>query len=416
MQIERNIVALLSSLKLTVVLLALSIVLVFVGTLAQADVGLYQAQAIYFKHWLVTEVHLFGHTLPLILPGGYLLGTLLLVNLVCAHIYRFELSWKKAGIQIAHGGIILLLVGQLVTDMLSHEMQMQFAEGETRAYSQSATEYELIFLEGRTVTAIPGRRLQPGAEITDAGLPFTVRVKEFWKNSDLNFRAPRMQNGPPVVSNGVALDFDFRNAPEVKAMDQRNIPSAIIELIVPGAPPAEWVVSSWTGDAGLVANVQQSYAQQVGASMAHDIVTRLTRPQSLTVGDRQFTFSLRPMQVRHPFSLTLLKATHTTYPGTDIPKDFRSRVRIQNSQNGEERETEISMNQPLRYGGLTFYQYQMSAGQMVEQAGQTPSSVLQVVRNPAWVTPYLGCALVSLGLLVQFMMHLMKFLSRRAKP
>ena len=41
----------LTSLRLTVVLLALGIVLVWVGTVAQADEGLYQAQARYFKHY-----------------------------------------------------------------------------------------------------------------------------------------------------------------------------------------------------------------------------------------------------------------------------------------------------------------------------------------------------------------------------
>jgi cytochrome c biogenesis protein ResB len=119
------------------------------------------------------------------------------------------------------------------------------------------------------------------------------------------------------------------------------------------------------------------------------------------------------MRIHHPFSLTLLKATHTVYAGTDIPKDFRSRVQLKNPQTGENREVEISMNHPLRYGGYTFYQYQMDAGQMAEQAGRTPSSVLQAVRNPSWLTPYLGCAMVGAGLLTQFLFHLVGFISKR---
>jgi hypothetical protein len=124
---------------------------------------------------------------------------------------------------------------------------------------------------------------------------------------------------------------------------------------------------------------------------------------------------MRPARVIHPFSLTLLKATHTTYPGTDIPKDFRSRVRIDNAQSGEKREVEISMNHPLRYGGYTYYQYQMDAGQVAEQAGRTPSSVLSVVRNPSWLTPYIGCAMVGAGLIVQFLFHLVGFVSKQKK-
>jgi cytochrome c biogenesis protein ResB len=73
-------------------------------------------------------------------------------------------------------------------------------------------------------------------------------------------------------------------------------------------------------------------------------------------------FALRPERIYFPFSMELLKATHTVYEGTDIPKDFRSRVQLQNPQTGENREVEISMNHPLRYAGLTFYQYQMDGG------------------------------------------------------
>ena len=122
---------------------------------------------------------------------------------------------------------------------------------------------------------------------------------------------------------------------------------------------------------------------------------------------------LRPARVYEPYSLTLLKATHSIYRGTDIPKDFRSRVRLENSRTGESREVEIFMNSPLRYGGQTFYQYQMAAGELARRAGQVPSSTLQVVRNPSWLTPYAGCIMVAAGLVTQFMIHLVGFVSRR---
>jgi hypothetical protein len=88
-------------------------------------------------------------------------------------------------------------------------------------------------------------------------------------------------------------------------------------------------------------------------------------------------------------------------------------VRLQNPQSGENREVEISMNHPLRYAGLTFYQYQMDAGEAEQQAGRAPSSVLQVVRNPSWLAPYIGCAIVAAGLVTQFMFHLIGFISKR---
>src|SRR6202453_610695 len=94
-----------TSLRLTVVLLAFAIILVFIGTLAQVDEGLYNAQARYFRQWLIVGLDLFGHRVPLILPGGYLIGTMLLANLLAAHIYRFQFTVKKIGIQIAHIGV-----------------------------------------------------------------------------------------------------------------------------------------------------------------------------------------------------------------------------------------------------------------------------------------------------------------------
>ena len=400
------------SLKLTVTLLAFAIVLVFVGTIAQADEGLYIAQGHYFKQWLVIGAHLFGHKVPLILPGGYLIGTLLLVNLVVTHIYRFQLTTKKIGIQLAHAGVILLLVGQLATDLLARELQMHFVEGETRKYSDSAGEYELIFISGDEVTAIPQRILAAGDQLKIDSLPFTIGVKSVWKNSDVNFRAPMLQNAPPLTTNGVAANFDFKNAIEVKSMDERNIPTMVVEFSTPAGSLGTWVVSDWIGDAALVEAVRNTYAP-MGLEMAQKIAAQLIVPQTIEVNGKKFTFTLRPARVYHPYSLTLLKATHTVYPGTDIPKDFRSRVLIDNPQTGEKREVEISMNHPLRYGGYTYYQYQMTAGEAVVKAGQAQSSVLQVVRNPSWLTPYIGCAMVGVGLIIQFLYHLIGFVSKR---
>jgi hypothetical protein len=409
----KKIVEFFSSLRLTVVLLAFAILLVFIGTLAQVDEGLYAAQARYFRQWIVLGAHLFGRKIPVVLPGGYLLGTLLLVNLVSAHIYRFEFTRKKIGIQLAHAGVILLLVGQLVTDMLARETQMHFDEGQTRSYAVSATDSELVFQTGDEVTAIPAKLLKSGSELKIGSLPFVIRVKSFWKNSEPSFRAPRMQNGPPLAKNGLALSFDFRELPEVKTTDARNVPTAITELLGSNGSLGDWVVSDWAGDDALVEAIHNVYASQMGEAMAQTITAKLVQPQFVDTGGRRLSFALQPRRFYQPFSLTLLKATHTVYPGTDIPKDFRSRVLLQNPATSEKREVEISMNHPLRYSGLTFYQYQMDAGQVAQQAGRTPSSVLQVVRNPGWLTPYLGCAMVGAGLVLQFLMHLTDFVSRR---
>ena len=401
-----------TSLKLTVTLLAFCIVLVFVGTLAQVDEGLYNAQTRYFHRWIIFGLDLFGKKIPFVLPGGYLLGTLLLVNLISAHVYRFQLAVKKIGIQLAHSGVIILLVGQLVTDMMAHESQMRLTEGETKDYAEDARRCELVFLNGDEVTAIPQSLLQSTNQIKIDSLPFTFRVKSFWKNSEPSFRAPMLKIAPPLTTNGVAMSFDFRPVAEIKTMDDRNVPTAMIEIFGANGSLGDWMVSNWATDEAMVQSVGASYAR-MSPQMAEKIIGQLTAPQSVVVGGKKFIFALRPERKKFPFSLTLLSATHTVYDGTDIPKDFRSRVRLQNSQTQENRETDIFMNVPLRYAGLTFYQLQMDAGDATRSAGRTPNTVLQIVRNPGWLTPYLGCALVAAGLVVQFMFHLVGFISKR---
>ena len=404
-----------TSLRLTVVCLAFSIVLVFVGTIAQADEGLYQTQERYFKHWLVWGFSFFGKNVPLPLPGGYLLGTILLVNLTAAHIKRFHLTWKKLGIHLTHGGIILLLVGQLATDLFSRETQMRFSEGETKWYSEDPRDYELAVVQiqdgnSEKVVAIPQMLLVTGSTIKHPELPFDIRIESYWPNSEPAYRAPMSANTPAVTTNGIAQSFDFREVPLTKTMEDKNVPTAVIEIQKDGSSYGRWVASGWAGDDAMVAGVRIFWIKQLGQQPASRMVAQLTEPQVVSVDGRSYRVSLRPVRHYEPYSMTLLQRTHEVYPGTTIPKNFQSRVEIENPERNERREVDIYMNNPLRYGGLTFYQHQMSPEEI---AAFERSSTLQVVRNPSWLTPYIGCLLVGAGLVVQFMTHLIQFIKRR---
>ena len=89
---------------------------------------------------------------------------------------------------------------------------------------------------------------------------------------------------------------------------------------------------------------------------------------------------LRPTRFYKPFNLHLVEFKHDVYPGTEIPKNFSSRVRLRRSDTGEDREVLISMNNPLRYNGETYYQASF------DQDDQ--GTILQVVHNPSWLAPY----------------------------
>src|SRR5687768_933297 len=93
-----------ASLYLTVTLLALSLVLIYAGTWAHVDVGIWGVQKKYFHAFFVWVPFqtLFPRpgpgqaAIPFGFPmlGGYTLGALLLINLLAAHITRFKFSFK----------------------------------------------------------------------------------------------------------------------------------------------------------------------------------------------------------------------------------------------------------------------------------------------------------------------------------
>ena len=405
----------LTSLRLTVTLLAFGILLVFVGTVAQADEGLYVAQARYFKQWYVFGITMFGKKLPVPLPGGYLIGSLLVLNLVLTYIKRFKFNYRTIGIHLTHIGIILLLVGQLVTDIFSRESQVRFVEGESRAFSDNPMDYELVFLsdvdaKNQEVISIPEARLAREGEVKHAKLPFTVRVKSYWRNSEPAFRAPMAPNDPQQATQGISRNFDFRKVATTAKMEEKNCPTVLVELTGPSGSLGTWMASGWSGDDVMLTALRRGWERQFGPQLAAKVFAQLTEPQVLEVAGKKYTLTLRPERYYVPYSLTLLKTTHENYRGTEIPKNFQSRVRIENPRSNESRETDIYMNNPLRYEGLTFYQYQMGRDEIDAARG---TSTLQVVRNPGWLTPYAGCVIVASGLIFQFLLHLSGFIAKR---
>jgi hypothetical protein len=369
-----------TSLKLTVVCLTLAMLLVFFGTLAQVDLGLYKAQNEFFRSFLIYWGPKGADWKIPVFPGGYLIGGLLLINLIAAHYSRFGFRKDKFGIIITHLGLILLLMGQLATDMLSTESSLHLRNGEAKNYSESDRLTELAVIgkvDPKTdqVVAIPDSRLAGGSVIRTPELPFAVRVKHFYRNS-LLVAQPTAGFEKSGATRGPGPDVWIREEPRTTKMDERDTPSALVELEADGKSLGSWLVS-----------------------------TRLAAPQTVTFNGRAYDLILRLRRYYIPFNLQLLEFKHDIYAGTDIPKNFSSQVRVLNPATGEDREVKIKMNTPLRYGGLTFYQASFDQDDR--------GSILEVVRNPSWVTPYLACLLVGVGLGVQFLSHLVPFVKRR---
>ena len=105
----KNLYQFFSSLKLTVTCLVLGCVIVFWGTIAQVHLGLYKAQNEFFRSFFVYWTPAgSGFHIP-IFPGGYFIGTVLLINLFVAHFRYYQPGKRKIGIVLIHFGVVLLL-------------------------------------------------------------------------------------------------------------------------------------------------------------------------------------------------------------------------------------------------------------------------------------------------------------------
>ena len=373
----------LSSLRLTVVCLGLGMLLVFLGTLAQVHLGIHAVQAHYFQSLLVYWSPAGASWKIPILPGGYLLGTVLLVNLLAAHAVRFQLSKKKLGIILLHFGVILLLIGQLLTGLYARETQMRMDEGQTLGYSEAAREVELAVIDSTDpnfdqVVAIPEEVLAHQGLIQNPTLPFTIKIQQFMPNSRLTMRSQMPQAPPSAATNGIGKNIVVTPEPRTVKDDERDLSAAFVEL-----GGAQGSLGTW-----LVSNA-------------------VFEPQSFTLEGHTYSLIMRQRRFYKQFALTLLDFAHDRYAGTDIPKNFSSRVRLIDFQRGENREVLISMNDPLRYRGFTFYQSGFD--------NDDKTSILQVVKNPAMLLPYIACGLVALGLVTQFSMHLFGFVRKRKR-
>ena len=373
------------SLKLTVTLLVLSIILIFWATLAQIDLGIWGVHQKFFHSFFVLE-NIPGTDIPVpVFPGGYFIGGLLLINLICAHVSRFRLGWKKAGIWLTHTGLILLLIGELLSGLWQEDYDLTLNNGETKNYSENERYNEVAIIDATdpqfdNVVAIPEALIANNETVQHPKLPFRVVPRLYYPNAALQMRrdAPDAPSSP--ATQGMGTQIVATPIPPTTKEDERNLPAAFIELVAPEGSLGTWLVSP-----------------------------ELPMPQHFSYRGREWKIVMRFERRYLPFSLTLIKFSHDIYPGTEIPKNFSSRVRI-NAPGIPGREVLIYMNNPMRAGGLTFYQKSFVAAADVADEHTT---ILQVVRNPSWLMPYIACSMMALGLVLQFGLHLAAFARRR---
>ena len=349
------------------------IILVFFGTIAQKNIGLYASQMKYFSSFYF----LFLGFIPL--PGGRLVLLLMTVNLFSSMFKRNLWQLKKIGIIIVHLGGLLLLAGGGLTAYFSSEGNMVIAEGETSNYVDDYHNMELAFVNNS---------LKDSVEYTVV-------------DESLLFEGSRFQlfdEGPEiyVISNIKNVRIENRISPA------DSIYKGLLEkfVLLPKKPEPE----NTQNRPALIYKIK-------GTSNGSDGIYGLFLGQGLNdpfkIKDQIFHSEYRRERTYVPFNIELIDFEKIMHPGTNVAKSFSSDVNL--IENDIPRRTLIKMNEPLRHKGYTFFQASFIDDSEIE------TTVLATVKNYGRLFPYISSIIMSIGLLIHLLLMIPKMVKRKSK-
>jgi hypothetical protein len=269
-----------------------------------------------------------------------------LANLLAAHAIRFKLSWKRSGILLIHAGLIVMMLSELVAGLLAVESKMPIAEGETVNYIENSREVELAIIDASKpkiddVIVIPEAMLRQHGVIRHQLLPFDVEVLSYMTNSNLLDVPPQKVSKETLIASDSNYYTVGPRSEETGVDPGQREDAAAVRVAFRMKESAE---------------VLATHLLSLWFYPNYTLRQLRFQAQEVTAGDTTYRLELRFKRVYQPFALQLIEFRHDKYLGTDKPKNFSSRVRLLDTSRGEDRELTISMNDPLRYAGESFYQ------------------------------------------------------------
>lgn len=361
------------------------LLLTFLGTLEQTTHGLYEVQKKYFESLFV--VHWAFDRIPIPLPGVYLLLVLFCINLVLGGIIRMRKGKNTFGNLIVHLGMVLLILGGGIKYWFAVDGHMTLAENE-----RSST-FESYYLWEITVTPVGDEEdttsyvidhedfalLDPDGSVTfqHPELPFDLTIDGFRRN------AQPMMAGPVVAGQFRTVDGFFL---------QEHLLEKEAEFNRAGAYATVTNRDSGESQEAILWGVQ-------------------LYPATFEVNGTTWAVDMHHKRYPLPFTIALDKFTHEMHPRTQMAKTFMSDVT--KTENGVEQAIKITMNEPLRHEGYTFYQ---ASWQPADPARGIPvRSTLAVVNDPADRIPLYSCIVITVGLVLHFCLKLARHLRRESR-
>lgn len=348
-------------------------VLVVLGTVAQKYIGLYRAQYTYFSSFFF-----WWGRVPL--PGGYTTLGIVSLNLLAKFIFASPWHWKKSGTIITHFGVLLLLLGGLLTSITSKEGSMLIYEGDQSGHFDDYHQKELIVYtlaeDGteKKVVSYEWNQARVGKTFKVPGPEFSIEVLKRCQNCNSINRKDPEKDPNYAELQGRAKKFDIETIPLDKD-NEKNKAGMFFRII--GSDDKDGI---------------------------HFSVDFIESAPFVSVNGQTYYIALRRQRSYLPFSIRLLDFDKQYYPGTDIPHHYKSEVIVQD--NGAEWRSLIQMNEPLRYRGYTFFQ-----SSFIDN-GRQQATILAVVRNAGRLFPYISSITMCIGLLVHMILNLPRLIQK----
>lgn len=334
-------------------------ILLTVGTLAQAQMGLYEAHKMFFSSF----VFFVG---PLPLPGGFTLLGILSANLLIKFLFFSDWNAKKSGIILSHLGALILLLGGLLTALFAREGYMVIAEGQKSPFVYDYHLRELtIYEDNQAVYTIPYEDLKRVKALTNLDLPFDINILANCDNCEIKMREQEPQGYDPAELQAMAQFMALTPKPKDKDAEA-NMTGLTMRLS--GADIPESVYIAFEG---------------------------MPKPVAFSAGGHEYKMLFGKQQRELPFHIELHDFVKEDYPSTMMAKSYHSDVSV--LDDGVHWASRIEMNAPLRYKGYTFYQSSF------DQSGEVEMTVLSVVENKGRIFPYIGTFVIALGLILQLL-------------
>ena len=382
-----------SSYGLATLVLIFMAIITLLGTLHQIDHGLYAAKKHYFWSY-ITDVDVFGK-FKLPLPGGMLLMLLLFLNMFIGAVVKVKKRMRGVGLLISHIGMLMLLLGGFVTWRYATDGHMALYPGMKSSVVTSYRDWQLEIMpvsednKAEKAWVIPSAALQnigPTGEETFQidELPFDIVVRQYHNNANV------IPTSAPVSAQAKGKEVDGYKVlgMDEHAESEQNIPACYVEFKPEGASESTEAIL-WGYSSKFMADEKPM-------------------PFLCEAGGKKFAALLTKKTWTVPFEVKLDEFIFEKHPGISMAKGYSSRV-TRMEENQEDKPVVIKMNEPMRYGGFTFFQE--SYGPPNGKPGEMYSQ-FAVASNPADKWPVIALTVTGVGLLVHFVVKLVEFIGR----